>query len=118
MRKIDRNLILFNVLIAILILIDGYFYSVQGNKAYYAYMSMLPILILVCFFTLFIAVIRIRRTIKSIKYAFPNERLMTIHFINFPIWFVLIVVNTGLGITSLVVDSSITSEVSDDKLRL
>ena len=64
MTKIDRRLTLFNVVIAVLVAIDGYFYVSTSNTTYYFYMSLLPILILVCFFTLFIAVIRMRRTIN------------------------------------------------------
>ena len=60
-----------------------------------------------------------RRTINSIQYAFPNEKLMNIHFVNFPIWTILVIMATSLGAASDSMDSNIGSdEVSEAALKL
>ena len=71
-----------------------------SDDYYNYYDKSYPILLTIIFAILFGSVISMRATMKSIEYAFPNERLMSIHFINFPIWIGLISVETVLGLIS------------------
>ena len=79
------------------------FYVFAGSYKYYN--AIFPVLLTSIFFILFYAVCQMRRTIKSIAYSFPNERLMCIHFINFPIWILLIAIETILGMIAHTMDS-------------
>ena len=63
------------------------------------YLTLLSIMFLFTFGILFFSVLRIRRTIKSIAYAFPNEKLISVHFFNFPTWTVLVLADTALSWT-------------------
>ena len=51
-----------------------------------------------------------RKTVKSVAYAFPNEKLMFIHFVNFPIWIFLIPSETVLGLISGYMDERMETE--------
>ena len=85
-----------NLLVAVLV---GIMASLLLSPDYLTfYLVLLPIMFVFTFGILFYSVVRMRKTIKSIAYAFPNERLMIIHFINFPFWSALVVTDTVLAI--------------------
>ena len=71
------------------------FYLYTGTHKYYNadYVALMTFIYLI----LFGSVCRMRSTIKSLAYSFPNERLMCIHFVNFPIWILLSTADTVLG---------------------
>ena len=73
--------------------------------SYKYYNGIFPFLLALIFSILFVSVCQIRSTIKSIAYSFPNERLLCIHFINFPIWIILIAVETVLGMVAHTLDN-------------
>ena len=58
------------------------FYLFTGMYKYYN--ADFVALMLFIYLILFGSVCRMRATIKSLAYSFPNEHLMCIHFINFP----------------------------------
>ena len=74
------------------------------------------LLIFTCFILLY-SVLRIRSTIKEIAYAFPNEKLMILHFVNFVVWSVLVVFQTGLSIAAMNIEDKVDPDVpSQDEL--
>ena len=73
--------------------------------SYKYYNAIFPVLLTLIFFILFFSVCQMRSTIKSVAYSFPNERLMCIHFVNFPIWIVLIIIETVLGMVAHTLDN-------------
>ena len=52
-------------------------------------------LILTAFILLY-SVCRMRSTIKKISHAFPNERLMLVHVVNFIVWAILVTITVTL----------------------
>ena len=76
-----------------------------STDSYKYYNGIFPFLLALIFSILFVSVCNIRSTIKSIAYSFPNERLMCIHFFNFPIWIILIAVETVLGMVAHTLDN-------------
>ena len=76
-----------------------------STDSYKYYNGIFPFLLALIFSILFVSVCNIRSTIKSIAYSFPNERLMCIHFVNFPIWIILIAVETVLGMVAHTLDN-------------
>ena len=121
-KKIDCRLMMFNVLMFLLISIDCVFYVKTDENYDYQiyYLSLTPILLIFCFFVLFYSVFRMRKTIKSIKFAFPNEKLMIIHFVNFPIWLVIISLESFLTIIVLNMNGKVANndEISETMLKL
>ena len=87
-----------NLMVMVFVTTICIFYAFDDFYKYYQIFY--PILLTVIFAVLFYAVCQMRRTIKSVAYAFPNEKLMCIHFINFPVWILLIASETALGTIS------------------
>ena len=89
-----------NITVAILTLIVSFAFLHPKSALRYIYDVLLPILLIFTCFILLYAVLRMRNTIKRIAHAFPNEKLMLVHCINFVVWSILIVVIMVLGIAS------------------
>ena len=87
------------------------------DRTYSYYNTFYPILLTLIFTILFAAVLNMRATMLSIAYAFPNERLMCIHFINFPVWIILIIAETVLGVISLNMDSKMSTATPEQELK-
>ena len=98
MRKVDIWVLIMNIVVTLFSATMSMFYLYSGANKYYNadYVALMTFIYLV----LFGSVCRMRGTIKSLAYSFPNERLMFIHFINFPIWIVLSAAYTVLGMIS------------------
>ena len=45
---------------------------------------------------LLVAVCKMRSTIKKSTYAFPNEKLMIVHVVNFFVWSIFVITNVSL----------------------
>ena len=98
-RKIDRKILALNVFVAALVGTIAVLFMVPSSLE--VYLALLSIMFLFTFGILFFSVVRIRKTIKSIAYAFPNEKLIKIHFCNFPTWTVLVLADTALAYSLL-----------------
>ena len=92
-RKIDFWLTFFTIVIAVFNAFDSFLYEKNSghiDKFGNMYVILITIYNFLTLSILFISVIRIRSTIKSLKSAFPNDRLIIVHLINFPIWLILV----------------------------
>ena len=98
MKKIDFWISALNMFILASVTTICVFYVFDNYYEYYN--AFYPFLLTIIYLILFYSVYQMRKTIKSIAYAFPNEKLMCVHFINFPIWIVLITSETVLGMIS------------------
>ena len=92
-RKINFSLTLFTIGIAVINVVNCFLFETNSDhidgKLGNMYVILMPIIDLFTLSILVISVIRIRRTIKSVKSAFPNDRLIIVHFINLTIWIIL-----------------------------
>ena len=102
-KKVSICVLVVNLVIMAFSATISIFYVSADSYKYYN--GIFPILLALIFSILFVSVCQIRSTIKSIAYSFPNERLMCIHFINFPIWIILIAVETVLGMVAHTLDN-------------
>ena len=83
---------------------------------YELYQIFYPIVLLFIFSMLLYAGLGIHRTIKQVARAFPNEKLICVHFINFVLWLTLIIAETVLGTISDFMDNRIDSLTDQQKL--
>ena len=107
-KKVEAWILAVNLIVMTFVGAVSVFYAIDDYYKYYN--ACFPVLLTLIYFILFYAVCQIRKTIKSVAYAFPNERLMRVHFINFPIWITLITVETVLGMISGYFDGTIEKE--------
>ena len=118
-RVIDFKILLLNSVVAILTMIQCIaFLFPRTLPVRWAYETLLPAMLIFTCFILLYSVLKIRRTIKEIAYAFPNEKLMCVHLINFVVWSVLVILQTILSILAVNLEEKVDPNVpSQDKLE-
>ena len=107
LKKVDFFILVVNLVMMTLVATMSICYVFDSK--YFIYNSMYPFILTIIFAELFFSVLSMRSTMKQIAYAFPNERLMCIHFINFPIWILLITIETILGMISGYMDNEMST---------
>ena len=112
--KVDKKILCINLGTLIVVSVICFFYVADGFYEYYQFSY--PLVLLFIFSVLLYAVLGIRKTIKTVAHAFPNERLICIHFFNFVLWLVLIFAETVLGTISDIMDLKLDSLTLDQRL--
>ena len=97
-RAVDKKILCLNLVTLSIVSLLCFFYAVPSLYEYYNIGY--PVVLFFIFSMLLYAVIGIRKTIKQVAHAFPRERLICIHFINFVLWIILITAETVLGTIS------------------
>ena len=113
-KTVDKKILCINIGTLVFVSLLSFFYV--APDLYEFYQLTYPIVLLFVFSMLLYAVIGIRRTIKQVAHAFPRERLICIHFINFVLWLALILTETILGTISDFMDFKIDDLTPDEKL--
>ena len=116
MKKVDCWVLVMNIIMTAFSATLTAFYDFTGEHKYYNadYVALMTFIYLI----LFGSVCSMRGTIKSLAYSFPNERLMCIHFVNFPIWILLSSIDTVLGMMAHTIASQTEPLDTDEKLKM
>ena len=114
-RTINKRILALNIFVAALVGTLSVLFLLPHYLTFY--LILLSSMLLFTFGILFFSVVRMRKTIKSIAYAFPNERLITIHFINFPTWTILVLADTALNLSLLSMGKVNEFSSDEEKLR-
>ena len=113
-KTVDRKILCINIGVLVFVSLLSFFYV--DDDLYELYQFSYPVVLFFIFSMLLYAVLGIRKTIKQVAHAFPRERLICIHFINFVFWLVLILTETILGTISDFMDFKIDKLTPDEKL--
>ena len=117
-RMIDFKILILNGIVSVLTMMVSIAYMFPRTPLELIFTTLLPSLLIFTCFILLYSVLRIRITIKEIAYAFPNEKLMCVHLINFVVWSVLVVLQTALSIFAMNIEEKVDPDVpSEDTLK-
>ena len=105
-----------NITVTILAAINSIAYLYPKSDARFVFDLLVPTLLIFTCFILLYSVLRMRATIKKIAYAFPNEKLMLVHIINFLVWCILVGVVIGLGIADRKTSKDVVSGVHNNAM--
>ena len=113
-RMIDFKILILNGIVSVLTMMVSIAYMFPRTPLELIFTTLLPSLLIFTCFILLYSVLRIRSTIKEIAYAFPNEKLMCVHLINFVVWSVLVVLQTALSIFAMNIEEKVDQDVPSE----